>query len=182
MLKIKNITLKKIKKEDIETIRIERNKYSVRSKMLDQKPISKLQQKEWFKKIENLKKNKYFKINYKNQIIGAGSIKDIDRDNGISTWGFFIFEKFYGVFGLLAEIKILDEIFIKNKIRKIYGHTISSNKEVLNLHKICGFKIEGTLKKHIIIGKKKFDIILTSLFRKNWVKNRNYLLKKYKLT
>ena len=59
MLKIKNITLKKIKKEDIETIRIERNKYSVRSKMLDQKPISKLQQKEWFKKIENLKKN-YF--------------------------------------------------------------------------------------------------------------------------
>ena len=56
MLKIKNITLKKIKKEDIETIRIERNKYSVRSKMLDQKPISKLQQKEWFKKIENLKK------------------------------------------------------------------------------------------------------------------------------
>ena len=80
------------------------------------------------------------------------------------------------------KLRFLDEIFIKNKIRKIYGHTISSNKEILTLHKICGFEIEGILKEQIVVGKKKFDIILTSLFRKNWVKNRIYLLKKYKLT
>lgn len=181
MLKINNLNLEEIKRKDIETIRIERNKYSIRSKMLNQKLISKVQQIEWFKNIDKQKKNKYFKINYKSRMIGVGSIKNIDRKNSISTWGFFIFEKFNGVFGLLAEIKILDEIFLKEKIYKIYGHTISTNKEILKIHKICGFRIEGTLKKHLIVRKKRLDIILTSLFKKDWLKNRIHLQKKFKI-
>ena len=56
MLKINNLNLEEIKRKDIETIRIERNKYSIRSKMLNQKLISKVQQIEWFKNIDKQKK------------------------------------------------------------------------------------------------------------------------------
>lgn len=181
MYNLADIKLKKIQFKDIERLRIERNKYFVRSKMLNQTIISKKNQLKWFKLTSKINTSNYFKINFQGLIIGAGSIKNIDVVNGICTWGFYIFKKYKGVFGLLAEIKILDEIFIKKKIRKIYGYTISHNKEILNLHKICGFEIEGTLKKQLIINKKKVDIIITSLFKKNWIKSRKKIIKKFKL-
>lgn len=46
---------------------------------------------------------------------------------------------------------------------------------------MCGFEIEGTLKKQLIINKKKVDIVITSLFKKNWIHNRKKIVKKFKL-
>ena len=181
MYNLDDIKLSKIELKDLEKLRIERNKYFVRSKMLDQKIISKKQQLEWFKLSSKIKTNNYFVINFKDLIIGAGSIKNIDLVNSTCTWGYYIFERYKGTFGLLSQIKILDEIFTKKKIRKVYGHTISNNNEILKLHKICGFEIEGMLKKQLIINKKTVDIIITSLFQKNWIKNRKKIIRRFKL-
>lgn len=181
MYNLDDIKLRKIKLKDIEKLRVERNKFFVRSKMLDQKIITKKNQFEWFKLFSKTKNSNYFVINFKNVVIGAGSIKDIDIANNICTWGYYIFEKYKGIFGLLTQIKILDEIFIKKKIRKVYGHTISHNKDVLKLHKICGFEIEGILKKQLLIKKKTRDVIITSLFKKKWIKNKKKLIRKFKL-
>ena len=181
MYNLDDIQLAKVQFKDIEKLRIERNKYFVRSKMINQKIISKKQQLKWFKLTSKMNTSYYFIINFKGLTIGAGSIKDIDIVNSLCTWGFYIFKKYNGIFGLLAEIKILDEIFMKRKIRKIYGYTISHNKQILNLHKICGFEIEGILKKQLIINKKKIDIIVTALFKENWIKNKKKIVKKFKL-
>lgn len=181
MYNLNDIKLRKIKLKDIENLRKERNKFFVRSKMLDQKIITKEKQYEWYKLSSKKKTSNYFIINFKDYAIGAGSIKDIDLINSTCTWGYYIFEKYKGIFGLLTQIKILDEIFIKKKIRKAYGHTISHNKDVLKLHKICGFEIEGVLKKQLIFKKKTRDVIITSLFKKNWIKNKKKLIRKFKL-
>lgn len=181
MYNLDDIQLAKVQLKDIEKLRIERNKYFVRSKMINQKIIFKKQQLKWFKLISKMNTSYYFTINFQGLVIGAGSIKNIDIVNGLCTWGFYIFERYNGIFGLLAEIKILDEILIKRKIRKIYGYTVSHNKKILNLHKICGFEIEGILKKQLIVNKKKIDIIITSLFKENWIKNKKKIIKKFKL-
>lgn len=181
MYNLDDIKLVKVQFKDIEKLRIERNKYFVRSKMINQKIISKKQQLKWFKLISKMNTSYYFTINFQGLAIGAGSIKNIDIVNGLCTWGFYIFKRYNGIFGLLAEIKILDEILIKRKIRKIYGYTVSHNKKILNLHKICGFEIEGVLKKQLIINKRKIDIIITSLFKENWIKNKKIIIKKFKL-
>ena len=178
---LENIKFKPIKVIYLKKILAWRNQHDVRSKMINQKIISKKQQLKWFKLTSKMNTSYYFIINFKGLTIGAGSIKDIDIVNSLCTWGFYIFKKYNGIFGLLAEIKILDEILIKRKIRKIYGYTISHNKEILNLHKICGFKIEGILKKQLIINKKKIDIIITSLFKESWIKNKKKIVKKFKL-
>lgn len=181
MYNLNDIKLRKITLKDIEKLRLERNKFFVRSKMLDQNIITKKKQHEWFNLSSKKNTSFYFVINFKNLLIGAGSIKDIDIANNTCTWGYYIFEKYKGIFGLLSQIKILDEVFIKKKIRKVYGHTISHNKDVLKLHKICGFEIEGILKKQLLIKKKTRDVIITSLFKKNWIKNKKKLIKKFKL-
>ena len=169
-LKYKNIKIKKILKKDLETLRRERNSIQIRSMMINQEIISKSDQDNWFKKTIKKKNSDYFNIFYNNELIGSGSIKEIDKKNNNCTWGFYIFRKFRGPYGLFSEVKIVDRVFKKHKIYKLYGHTLQNNLSILKMHKFCGFKIEGILKNHITINNKKVDLILTSLFRKDWQK------------
>ena len=59
-------------------------------------------------------------------------------------------------------------MFNFHQINKIYGHTLSNNKSVLKLHSFFSFKIEGILKKQIIRKGESIDLIITSLFKKDW--------------
>ena len=44
------------------------------------------------------------------------------------------------IYGPIIEYKILEYIFDKLKMRKIYGYTLSSNHEILKIHKFFGFR------------------------------------------
>ena len=91
--------------------------------------------------------------------------------------GFYVFKKFKGIYGPIIEYKILEYIFDKLKMRKIYGYTLSSNHEILKIHKFFGFRKEGILKRHILINKKEHDLILTSLFLKDWKNIKRKIIK-----
>ena len=171
ILNIKFLYLKNIKKKEIEILRKERNSKSIRSKMLDQDIISKNDQINWYNKIKKKKNSKFFSIYYKNKIIGSGSLINISKKNKNCTWGFYIFNKYIGYFGVLAQFKIIQYAFMKYNLYKIYGQTLSTNKQILKIHKRFGFKIEGTLKNQIFIKNKKINVILTALYRSDWMKN-----------
>ncbi len=173
----KSIKFKKISKKDIEQLRKERNLHFVRSKMLSQKIISKNDQHKWFKKIHKSKVSRYFSIFDNQTLIGSLSIKKIDKINKNCTWGFYIFKKFKGIYGPIVEYKILELVFQKLKMNKLYGYTLSNNLEILKLHKFFGFKREGLLKQHVLINNKKYDVIITSLFLKDWKKIKNKIFK-----
>lgn len=164
--------LKKIKKNEIEILRKERNRETVRVSMLDQKIISKKKQTEWYRKIQNIKDAKYFSIYYKNIIIGSASLKNISKINKNCTWGFYIFKKYSGYFGVQVEYRIIDYAFKNYNFHKIYGKTLSTNQQILKIHKIYGFNIEGRLKDQIFLNNKKIDVIITSLFKDSWNKNK----------
>ena len=171
-IKFKLLHFKKIQKFEIETLRVERNKASIRKMMLNQKIISKKNQSEWYKKIQKIKNSKYFVIYYKNTIIGSAYLIDINKINKNCTWGFYIFKKYSGYFGVLVEYKIIEYAFKNYNLHKIYGKTLSTNIKVLKIHKKFGFNIEGILKDHIFIKNKKVNVILTSLFKKSWNINK----------
>ena len=145
--------------------------------MISQSIISKKNQNKWYKKIINEKNSKYFNIFYKNELIGSGSIKNIDKKNMNCTWGFYIFNRFKGPYGLLSEIKIIENVFNIKNIQKLYGQTLQNNSAILKIHKFCGFKVEGVLKHHILRNGEKLDLILTSLFKKDW-KNKKKEIRK----
>ena len=176
-LNYKNINFKKILKKDLKILRRERNSAQIRGKMINQEIISKNNHNNWFEKIIKQKNSDYFNIFYNDELIGSGSIKEINKRDKNCTWGFYIFRKFRGPYGLLSEIKIIERAFKKHNIYKLYGQTLQNNSAILKIHKFCGFKIEGILKKHITINGKKLDIILTSLFKKNWHIKRKQIKK-----
>jgi UDP-4-amino-4,6-dideoxy-N-acetyl-beta-L-altrosamine N-acetyltransferase len=169
---LKLLYLKKIKKNEIEILRRERNLSPIRKKMLNQKIISQDDQIKWYKKIKTIKNSKFFSIYYKNLLIGAGSFVNIDKINRNCTWGFYIFKKYFGYFGVLAQYKIIEYSFKKYNLHKLYGQTLSTNNNILKIHKKFGFKIEGTLRQQIFIKNNKLDVILTSLFKDDWIKNK----------
>ena len=173
----KNITFKKVLLKNIEKLRRERNSHFVRSKMLDQKIITKKEQLIWYKKTLKQKNCKNFCIYDQKTIIGFCSIKKINRTNRSCTWGFYIFKKFKGIYGPAIEYKILEYVFEKLKMKNIYGYTISSNQEVLKIHRFFGFKKKGVLRKYLKINTKKYDLILTSLYLNDWKKIKKNIIK-----
>jgi hypothetical protein len=51
---------------------------------------------------------------------------------------------------------------------------------LLKIHKVLGFKIEGTFKKHVKVKNKYEDIIFTSLFKKDWNMSKKKILSNFR--
>ena len=144
--------------------------------MLNQKKISYKEHLSWYKNLLRSNTQKSYIIYYKDVQIGVASIKEIDPINQTCTWGFYIANKAFRYLALLIEIKFITLIFKNNKIKKIWGETLSSNKRILKIHKYLGFKINGTKKKYIKVNNILKDVILTSIFKKDWnISKKNYL-------
>ena len=120
-------------------------------------------------------------IYYKKAQIGVASIKEIDSINKTCTWGYYIADSSYRYLVLLVEYEFINFIFKKFEIRKIWGKTISTNKKILKIHKFLGFIVEGIHKEHIKVKNKYHDIVLTSLFKRDWNRYKKKLLLNLKI-
>lgn len=179
MFSIKNIKFKKILIKDLTKILIWRNNLFIRSKMLNQKRISYSSHLKWFKNLQKSVNQKSYVIYYKKDQIGVASIKQINSLSKTCTWGYYIGESSFRYLALLVEYKFLDLMFNKLNVRKLWGETISTNKRILKIHSILGFKTEGTYKKHIKVKNKYEDVVLTSLFKSDWNKSKKKILSKF---
>jgi RimJ/RimL family protein N-acetyltransferase len=94
---------------------------------------------------------------------------DIDSRNRHCTWGFYI-----GVEGLprgtgkLMGFLGVEYAFKTLGVRKLCGESLGFNKKSIDFHVKLGFKQEGCLKDHVIKDGKCVDVILFSLFDKDW--------------
>ena len=177
---LKNIKFKPIKSIYLKKILTWRNQRDVRSKMINQKIISYSTHKSWYEALKKNKRQKVLIIYFNNLPIGLATIKEIDKVNKTCTWGFYIGEKSFRYLGLLVEIKLIDIMFNRLKIRKIWGETLSDNKKILKIHFFLGFKKEGLLKKHIRQGNNYHNIIITSLFYEDWIRSKKKIFNNFK--
>lgn len=181
MFSLKNIKFKRILTRDLKKLLIWRNDPFIRSKMLNQNKISYNNHLVWYEGLKKNKTRKSYVIYYKKNQIGVASIKKIDSINKTCTWGYYIADSSYRYLALLVEYEFINLMFKKIKIRKIWGETISTNKKILKIHKFLGFIIEGTYKEHIKVKNKYLDLVLTSLFKKDWNKYKKKLLLSLKI-
>ena len=178
MLFPKKIKFKKILSKDLKKIFLWRNNSFIRSKMLNQKKISYKEHLSWYKDLQKNNTQKSYFIFYKDVPIGVASIKQINLINQTCTWGFYIANKAFRYLAVLVEYELIELIFKNKKIKKIWGETLSTNKRILKIHKYFGFRINGIYKEHIKVNNKFQDVILTSLFKKDWnISKKKILLK-----
>ena len=165
--------LRHVNNKDIDILYKWRNHRLIRNNMIDNRCIQYESHIKWFKKNKKSENTELLILNFKNKEIGFGSIHDINKSNKTSTWGMYLNPNLLNLsHGFYLEYLLITRMFYFHKIDKIYGHTLSNNENVLKLHRFLSFKIEGILKKQIIRKGVSIDVIITSLFKKDWENNK----------
>ncbi len=168
------VQLKRVREEDIELIRVQRNSSFISSRMIYQKEITPEQQLEWFNSVNNFS-NFYYLIIFENRAIGLINDKDVDWNNRSSESGLFIWEQKYlkTIVPSLASMCLLEmgyEILGWNKTRI---KVLKSNEEAVSFNKQVGFQVV----------KEQEGVLHMELTRDRYLeKARKYLLSMTKLS
>lgn len=135
------ITLKRLKEDDIELLRVKRNSEAIRQTMYYRSTITPEMQREWFESINN-KYNGYFIIIYHYKKIGVIHGKNIDFDKRTCEGGIFIWDMDYlnTTIPSLASIILNDWTFYYIKFNSVFAKVLSDNKTALTYNKMIGYE------------------------------------------
>ena len=174
---MKEIDFVKITHEDLEIIRNWRNSIEVSQFMYTDDYITRENQLKWFSKISNLQDSFYWLIKFKNFKIGLVSITDIDKINSSCNWAFYIGDEDYRNIGagVKTEFLLIERVFNNFNLEILNCEVISTNFQVLNLHKKFGFKEVSYNKNHIKKNNVFYDVIKLTLYKKDWLHIKNKL-------
>ena len=140
-------------------------------------------QRKWFKNVLLDNTKEYFVIKYKDIEIGVAYIFDINRINNACSTGWYIGEEKYlltGV-GVIIEFKVLEYVFDKLKINRLYGKVMSNNKKVIRMHKNFGFTEEGILREAVFKNNHYYNIHYISMLKSEWINNKKKNKKIYEI-
>lgn len=160
----------KITKNKLDLIREWRMHPEVTKYMSTDPKISKEDQKNWFKKIENDSTKKYWIVNVDGKDVGVVNLTDIDPQNKKTYWAYYLGEisaRGKGI-GKQIELNIMHYVFEKMKFNKLCGEILEFNKFVVDIHKKYGSKIDGVLREHIYKNGKFYDLITMSILKKEY--------------
>jgi len=176
-----NVQLRKICVTDIELIRKWRNSDLIKNVSYNRDDISPEMQIKWFESIKDNMSQLHWIINIEGTDAGYAAIKNIDLKNRRCEFAslYIADENFLlNGAGAIAQYKILNYMFSEySEILKIHCEVLAFNKKVIQLHKRFGFLIEGEQKDHYFLDEKFENVVLLSLFRNQWEKNRQMLEK-----
>jgi UDP-4-amino-4,6-dideoxy-N-acetyl-beta-L-altrosamine N-acetyltransferase len=171
------IRLRRITQNDIELIRINRNRDSIRKNMSYQKKISPKAQEIWFQSVNN-PNNYYFVIEYNGEKIGVINSKNIHWEDNYGEGGIFVWnEEYIGTtIPTCASLVLLNLSFDILNFDKSYIRVLRSNENAINYNKMLGYTL--------VPYQEKNKLLLYLLTREKYYTVRSrfeeMLLKKFK--
>lgn len=176
MLDLEDLILRPMEAGDLADVLAWRNAENVRRNMLNDKFISMAEHQAWFKDRQADPGCEWLVAELSATPVGVVGITDIDPSDGTATWSMYLSEsvKTPGV-GALMEYQVIERLFGKHNIRKIWGETLSSNRSTLALHRRFGFTQEGVLCRQVRRGDQYEDVVRVALFAEDWKRHKNKL-------
>lgn len=174
-----------ISEKDLKQVLNWRNLKHIRENMLNNRMITWEEHCNWFQNLQSKDNGLVFIFRINGEAVGIVSFVDINLENHNCNWGFYIGNRTApkGSGTLMAHYAI-EYIFKKYQLHKINSEVIDFNKISLNFHKKLSFEETGFLKENLYRENSYHDLILFSLFKRQWdnVKNEIYsnALKKLK--
>jgi UDP-4-amino-4,6-dideoxy-N-acetyl-beta-L-altrosamine N-acetyltransferase len=165
-----DIELVPLTEEDLERVRAWRNLPEVSQYMYTEDEISKEQQENWFRKIQQEENSKYWVIKYGDEKLGVANLADIDKRNSKCYWGFYLGNSNLRGKGIGAKVEynVLQYVFDELKLNKLCGEVFSFNEKVVAMHEKFGFRREGYLRNHIYKNNKYHDVVVIGLLSSEW--------------
>ena len=164
------ISLRILQENDIELVRKWRNSSNVASYMYNESVITKKEQKNWFKKINNENSSVYWVVEYEGKKLGLASITQIDRTLNSCYWAFYLGDLSLRGAGIGAKIEynVLDYVFNELKINKLRCEVFETNDKVIKMHEKFGFRREAFYREHCVKNNKKLNVIGLAILQSEW--------------
>ena len=155
------ITLEPLNTESIETVRIWRNQTQVSQFMDYQKIISKEDQLDWFKNIQN-SNSAYYIIKKGNDQIGMIHLNQINNATKSAEAGIFIGNNDFNGTGITlgASILLLDYAFTTLNLEIIYAKVKNNNSNAIKYNQLLGFTEDRPFNSEFTIWKLKSPVFL----------------------
>jgi UDP-4-amino-4,6-dideoxy-N-acetyl-beta-L-altrosamine N-acetyltransferase len=163
-----------LKKDHMELLLKWRKQARVKDAMLTEVNHSLEKQFEWYNSIRNDPSKKYWLITFEEKPIGVINLSEIDQVNNKCSAGFLIGEESFSSLGAIVLPALYNYIFKKRGFLKVYGSVVSSNKTILKIHEIHGYRQIGYYEKHILKNNEYIDIILVELMAENWLSKKKF--------
>ncbi len=173
--KLTYIPIQEANEKVIEHIREWRNSKEISRYMYTNHFIPEDEHRNWQKSIKLRKDLKFWIIYYQDCPIGIVNLSDIDYNNRITNWGFYIGNEKYRGMGLskLVLYHLMFFVFEKMEFHKMYTTVLENNLIALSLYEKMGFKQEGILKKHLLRDGTYIDVYIMSIFNEDWNNIKN---------
>ncbi len=162
--------LRKVKKEDLEMIRMWRMHPDI-TKYMNTDPILTIEdQKRWFHNIQQNIKERHWIIQDQGTDIGMLNVTNIDSVNKRCSWGYYIAEKKFRSLKLAMSLEwnLYDYVLYELGLNKLCNEVLGFNETVAKLHLMCGSDKAGVLKQHIHKNNEFHDVILIEICKDKW--------------
>lgn len=165
---------RKIKKEDLEMIRIWRMRPDI-TKYLNSDPVLTMEdQIKWYKKICESDKEFYWLLEVDDTAAGVVSLVNMDETAKSIHTGVYIAEKSKRSLRLIIDLQwnLYDYAFDCLGMHKVCEEVFTDNKAVLKILDLCGSKVEGQLRDHVYKNGCYYDITVRGILREEWMEKK----------
>lgn len=168
------VTLRAVRPSDSATLLAWRNSPDVRAFMYTDHEISPQEHALWFDRALVDPRRRYWIIEVDGVGVGLANLYDMALAHGRASWAYYIADpavRGRGV-GAMAEFLVLEEAFGPLALSKLWCEVLKTNTGVIKLHKRFGFVEEARLRRHVVKGGDRVDVIGLGLLADDWAAAR----------
>lgn len=147
-----------------------RNSPDVRAYMYTDHVIGADEHARWWAGIGLDERRAYWIIELDGQPVGLANLADIDALHGRATWAYYLADPAVRGKGLgsFVEMSVLEEVFRRRRLRKLWCEVLVTNEAVWRLHESFGFHREATFRGHVIKAGQPVDVVGLGIFADEW--------------
>lgn len=151
--------------DDLDMVREWRNHPSIRDVMTTQHKIGRDEHRIWFEKSQSNDRRTLL-IYEEREALGFANLEE--NFPGTFSWGFYAAPGAAKGTGRALCQWVLAYAFEQKSAHKLCGQVLSNNERSIRLHQTLGFRLEGTLREHCLIGAARRDLVCFGLLRTEW--------------
>jgi UDP-4-amino-4,6-dideoxy-N-acetyl-beta-L-altrosamine N-acetyltransferase len=168
------VTLRAIGLEDMTRILAWRNLPEVSAYMYTDHRITDAEHARWFAAAMSDETKRYWVIELEGEPVGLANLYDIQTSQKRAYWAFYLADdrvRGKGV-GSATERFVMRHAFEDLGLDKLCCEVLATNDGVVRMHQRYGFQIDGVLRRHVVKGGERVDVVTMSLLRDDWSGSR----------
>jgi UDP-4-amino-4,6-dideoxy-N-acetyl-beta-L-altrosamine N-acetyltransferase len=166
--------LRPIAPDDADRILAWRNSPDVRAYMYTDHVISPEEHAAWFAAIPGDPRRAYWVIEANGAPVGLANLYDIDAWHRRCAWAYYLADPSVRGMGLgsFVEYWMLEEVFERRGLAKLWCEVLLSNEAVWRLHERFGFRQEARFREHVTKDGAPQDVLGLGILAGEWRERR----------